>query len=117
LDLTVAPEIVPHTPVPVVCPKGEIDLAGSRELGSQLGELAGEPGIAAVLDLSNVTFLDSVGLGVILKGASRFRRQAKRLVIVVPPGQILRLLELSGFGDRLALASTREEAIAAAQVR
>jgi anti-sigma B factor antagonist len=107
-----------NTPdVPVVAPRGEIDLATSRELGSQLGELAGEPGIAAVLDLSEVTFLDSVGLGVVLKAAGRFRRQAKRLVIVVPPGQVLRLLELSGVGERLALASTRDEAIAAATVR
>jgi anti-sigma B factor antagonist len=101
----------------VITLKGEIDLASSRELGSQLGELAGDPGVAAVLDLSEVTFLDSVGLGVILKAASRFRRQAKRLVIVVPPGPVLRLLELSGVGTRLALARTLDEAIAAAQTR
>ena len=111
------PQIVPNTPVPVVAPRGEIDLAGSRELGSQLGEIAGEPGVAAVLDLSGVTFLDSVALGVILKAASRFRRQAKRLVIVAPPGPVLRLLELTGVGDRLALAGTRDEAITAARVR
>lgn len=111
------PSTVPDTPVPVVAPHGDIDLATSRELGSQLGEIAGEPGVAAVLDLSDVSFLDSVGLGVILKAAGRFRRQAKRLVIVVPPGPALRLIELSGLGERLALASTREEAIAAATVR
>ena len=102
---------------PVVAPRGEIDLATSRELGSQLGELAGEPGVAVVLDLSQVSFLDSVGLGVILKAAGRFRRQAKRLVIVVPPGPVLRLLELSGVGKGLALAETRQEAIAAATVQ
>jgi anti-sigma B factor antagonist len=113
----VPPEIIQNTPVPVVCPKGEIDLAGSRELGSQLGEVAGEPGVAAVLDLSQVTFLDSVAFGVILKAASRFRRQAKRLVIVAPPGPVLRIFELSGVSDRLALAETRAQAIEAARVR
>ena len=113
-----SPSTVSDTPeVPVVAPHGEIDLARSRELGSQLGELAGEPGVAAVLDLSDVSFLDSVGLGVILKAAGRFRRQAKRLVIVVPPGPVLRLLELSGVGKGLAIAGTRDEAIAAANVR
>lgn len=113
-----SPSTVPDTPeIPVVAPRGDIDLATSRELGSQLGELAGEPGVAAVLDLTHVSFLDSVGLGVILKAAGRFRRQAKRLVIVVPPGPSLRIIELSGLGERLALASTREEAMAAATVR
>jgi len=109
---------VSDTPqVPVLAPSGDIDLARSRELGAQLGELAGEPGVAAVLDLTEVSFLDSVGLGVILKASGRFRRQAKRLVIVAPHGPVLRLLELSGIGERLALAATREEAVAAASVR
>ncbi len=108
----------PEPAVPVVAPSGDIDLATSRDLGSQLGEIAGEPGVAVVLDLSQVTFMDSIGLGVVLKASSRFRRQAKRFVIVAPPGgQVLRLLELSGAGDRLALAASREEAIAAASVR
>jgi anti-anti-sigma factor len=111
------PSIVPNSPVPVVALRGELDLGKTRELGSQLGEIAGDPGVAAVLDLTDVTFLDSVALGVILKAASRFRRQAKRLVIVAPPGPVLRLLELSGVGERLALAETRDEAIAAARVR
>ena len=112
------PELMPHSPVPVVAPRGDIDLATSRDLGSQLGEIAGEPGVALVLDLTDVTFMDSVGLGVVLKASSRFRRQAKRFVIVAPPGgSVLRLLELSGVGDRIALAATREEAIAAARVR
>jgi anti-anti-sigma factor len=111
------PSIIKHTPVPVIALRGELDLATTRELGSQLGEIAGDPGVAAVLDLSEVSFLDSVALGVILKAASRFRRQAKRIVIVAPPGPVLRILELSGVGDRLALAGTRDEAIAAAQVR
>jgi anti-sigma B factor antagonist len=109
--------LTPDSPVPVVAPRGEIDLATSRDLGSQLGELAGEPGVAAILDLTEVTFMDSVGLGVVLKASSRFRRQAKRFVIVAPPGgSVTRLLELSGVGNRVALATTRDEALAAATV-
>lgn len=108
----------PDTPVPVIAPQGEIDLATSRDLGAQLGELAGEPGVAAVLDLTDVTFMDSIGLGVVLKASSRFRRQAKRFVIVAPPGgSVMRLLELSGVGNRVALATSREAGIAAASVR
>jgi anti-anti-sigma factor len=103
--------------VPVLAMSGTIDLATSRGLAAKLAELAGEPGSAAVLDLANVTFMDSMGLGVVLKAAGRFRRQAKRLVIVAPPGPVLRLLEMTAMDGRLALAATREEAIAAASVR
>jgi anti-sigma B factor antagonist len=107
----VPPVIVPNTPVPVVALRGDVDLTASRELGAQLGELAGDPGVGAVLDLTEVSFLDSVALGVILKGAGRFRRQAKRLAIVAPEGPVRRLLELSGVDDRLALAASRDDAI------
>lgn len=103
--------------VPVVALRGELDLAASRSLATKLGELAGTSGAAAVLDLSDVTFMDSVSLGVVLKAAGRFRRQAKRFVVVAPPGPVLRLLELSGVKDRLAVAGTREDAVAAASVR
>ena len=103
--------------VPVVAPRGAIDLSTSRELASQLGELSGEQGMAMVLDLTNVTFMDSIGLGVILKAAGRFRRQEKRVLIVAPDGPVQRLLELSGLKARLQLYAERDAAIAAARGR
>ena len=109
------PEIL--NDIPVVALRGELDLDTSRTLATQLNELAGVQGSAAVLDLSEVSFMDSVSLGVVMKAAGRFRRQAKRFVVVAPPGPVLRLLELSGVKDRLAVAGTREDAVAAASVR
>jgi anti-sigma B factor antagonist len=103
--------------IPVIALRGELDLVTSRSLATQLGELAGMPGTAAVLDLSEVSFMDSVNLGVVLKAAGRFRRQAKRFVVVAPPGPVQRLLELSGVSERLALAESLDDAMAAASVR
>src|SRR5688500_18942522 len=68
--------------VPIVAPKGALDLGTSRDLQCRLAELAGETAQEAILDLSGVSFIDSIGLGVVLKAASRFHRQAKRLFIV-----------------------------------
>jgi anti-sigma B factor antagonist len=101
--------------VPVVAPRGAIDLSTSRELASQLGELSGEQGVALVLDLTDVTFMDSIGLGVLLKAAGRFRRQEKRFLIVAQDGPVQRLLELSGLSERLQLYADRDEALAAAR--
>ena len=110
------PEILEND-VPVVALRGELDLDTTRSLAADLNQLAGLQGAAAILDLSEVSFIDSVSLGVIMKAAGRFRRQAKRFVVVAPPGPVLRMLELSGVGARLALAATRDEAVAAASVR
>ena len=101
--------------VPVLSPTGDLDLATARDLGTQLSELAGTPG-DAVLDLSNVGFMDSVGLGVVLKAVQRFRRQGKLLALVVPPeGSIARLLHFAGVTDRLTIEATRDDALARTQ--
>lgn len=100
--------------IPVVEATGDIDLASSRGLASRLGELAGAAG-NAVLDLTRVGFMDSVGLAVVLKAVSRFRRQDKLLVIVVPAGHnVRRLLELTGTTGRIPVEETREAALARA---
>ena len=96
--------------VPTVAPKGALDLATSRGLQNRLAELAGEAGQDAILDLSGVSFIDSVGLGVVLKAASRFHRQGKRLLIVAPSGPVHRILEFAGVSDRLPVVDSVDEA-------
>ena len=99
---------------PVVAPTGPLDLGTSRGLASHLGELAGTPG-DAVLDLSGVDFMDSIGLGVVLKAVNRFSRQGKQLHLVVPPdGNVARLLEMSGTRGYVSAAETRDAALALA---
>jgi anti-sigma B factor antagonist len=98
------------SPGPTVAPSGDLDLTNARELAARLSELAGASG-DAILDLSGVRFIDSTGLGVVLKGATRFHRQDKRLVLVVPEDSaVARVIELSGMRDRLAIVPTREDA-------
>jgi anti-anti-sigma factor len=96
--------------VPTIAPKGALDLASSRGLQTRLAELAGETGQDAILDLSGVSFIDSMGLGVVLKAASRFHRQSKRLLIVAPPGPVQRILEFAGVSDRLPVVESVDEA-------
>jgi anti-anti-sigma factor len=96
--------------VPTIAPKGALDLASSRGLQARMAELAGEHGNEAILDLSGVSFIDSVGLGVVLKAASRFHRQGKRLMIVAAPGPVHRILDFAGVTERLAVVQSVDEA-------
>jgi anti-sigma B factor antagonist len=105
------PDTAAAASVPVIAPRGNLDLETSRDLASRLSELAGSTG-DAVLDLTDVSFIDSIGLGVVVKSASRFQRQDKQLVIVVPEGGAPdRLLEFSGLGGRLSVVRSREAAL------
>jgi stage II sporulation protein AA (anti-sigma F factor antagonist) len=111
--------MTPEAPaVPVLAPAGDLDLHTSRELGSRLAELAGEPAGDAVLDLTALGFIDSIGLGVVLKGVNRFSRQGKRLLLVVPPGgNVARLFDFAGTRERVTIAATRDEALGLAAAR
>jgi anti-sigma B factor antagonist len=54
---------------------GELDMAAAFRLESEVDRILGAPGIAAlVLDLANVSFVDSAGLGSLLS----IREQASR---------------------------------------
>lgn len=103
--------------VPVLAPTGDLDLVTSRDLASRLAEMAGAPAGDAVLDLSGLNFMDSVGLGVVLKGVNRFSRQGKRLLLVVTPeGNVARLFDFAGTRERVTIVASRDEALGLATV-
>ncbi|WP_345464550.1 STAS domain-containing protein [Nocardioides marinquilinus] len=76
--------------------RGDIDLEVVHHLRVDLLEaLAGGPR-AIFVDLSEVTYMDSVGLGVLLSGWKRARAQDIALTTSPPTGQVRRALELMG---------------------
>jgi anti-sigma B factor antagonist len=65
----------------VVAPEGELDLATAPRLGAALVEAAGD-GDRVVLDLRRLTFVDSSGIGVILKFKRHFAVEGVRFGVV-----------------------------------
>jgi anti-anti-sigma factor len=80
---------------------GELDLTGTAHLLSQAENIAS--GAALALDLSGLSFMDSSGLKVLMNLERRSRREGWSLMIENPHGQVLRLLELCGFDQRLPI--------------
>ena len=70
---------------------GEVDLATAPQLNEALANILTESEI--LLDLSDLTFMDSSGVSTILAFA-RSRNGAGPLVMVDPPAEIERLFEL-----------------------
>jgi anti-anti-sigma factor len=85
----------PTRRVAVVAPRGELDLAGVERLRRALLE-ACEAQTLVVVDLADVTFMDSAALGVIVGGAKRLHRRGAALQVVNASGEPLRAIEMTG---------------------
>jgi len=78
----------------VVRVRGELDLATAPQLDEALGGI--DPGGHVVVDLSEVGFLDSSGLAVLLQARQRLGADGAELRLVVSRPSILRVLEVTG---------------------
>jgi len=72
---------------------GELDMAVEDELRVALAEVPGSDGAGIILDLSQLTFMDSRGLSVILETAAALQAPAQ-LVLRDPPETVRRLFEI-----------------------
>jgi len=97
----------------VIAPEGELDIARVGEFRTALSDAARE-GAAVVVDLSQVSFIDSSGLGALVELHNRLRRSRRQLAVIAPEGSATAvLLDLAGLRGRLPTSETRGAALAA----
>ncbi len=77
----------------VVAPSGEIDAATCEQLAQ---ELVAAPGSRLIVDLAQVTFLDSSGLGKLVVARRMALKDGGDLVVTRPTPFVLRVLEITG---------------------
>ena len=107
---------IDHDPIDrghLIVASGELDIAATPRLSTVLAMASASPGGRLVLDLSDVTFVDSTALGTILKAAAQFDDGGTLLAVVVPDGPVRRLLEMTNLTQRFRLFATRSAALAA----
>ena len=88
---------------------GEIDLSTVGDLESELRETVEAAPELLVLDLREVTFLDSSGLRLLLRLHGRQTERGDRLVIVQGARRVARVLELTGADQRLEVVADPSE--------
>jgi anti-anti-sigma factor len=92
--------------------RGEIDLANARAIGSLVAGAVPNDATGAVLDLSDVTYLDSSGVHLVFDLAERLVARQQRLALVVPEAsRIRRVLDLVNVRAVLPVALTAAEGI------
>jgi anti-sigma B factor antagonist len=83
----------------VVTPSGEVDLGTAGQLRSAL-QRSREAG-PVVLDLRDVTFMDSVGLGLVIEEHRRAEREGDDFRLRRGPENVQRLFDMTGLSPRL----------------
>jgi len=89
----------------VVVPKREVDFVTAPALNAELDRAIADGSSRVVVDLCDVTFMDSSGAHVLLDASKRLRALGRGFSVICQRGSISRLLELLGLGDRLAVHS------------
>jgi anti-sigma B factor antagonist len=97
-----------HAPsIARVIVRGELDLASAPQLDDALSEAA-SGSVAVILDLSELTFMDSSGLHAILTARARMAAADCRLVLLKGCRQVQRIFEVTGVDRVLEFVSVRD---------
>jgi len=96
----------------VLAVSGELDLATAPELRERLGAAVDSGMTRVVVDLHDVTFMDSVGLAAVLHARSRLGASGRLALVVAPDSYAQLVLEITGMPRALAIFADRDAAIA-----
>jgi anti-sigma B factor antagonist len=93
----------------VISVSGELDLASSGGLEDTFVDLGDSKPTFIILDLSEVEFMDSAGLAVVVRAHQRAQSSGTRFALVTGSPQVRRLLSLTRMDERMTVAQTSEE--------
>jgi anti-anti-sigma factor len=98
--------------VAVVVMAGELDVAGSGLLERELERIAvdHEPR-RIVLDMSELDFMDSTGLRLVVLANQRAAAAGRQLTLVKGPTDVHRVFEITRMTDRLQFVDSAAEAM------
>jgi anti-sigma B factor antagonist len=100
--------------IQIVSVSGEVDLSSAHRLREVIWRAkvqadANSPRV--IVDLSEVEFMDTAVLGVLLEECNAIRQSDGRLCLVVRQGPITRLLEVTGLSELFDLYAELDAAV------
>jgi anti-sigma B factor antagonist len=97
--------------VPVVVLRGELDFDEAPTFGRVLEELLAEGEHEVVVDLSDLTFIDSSGISVLVGAARAAAAEQGTLVVAAPRRQVQRVFDIVSLSDLVAVEPSLESAL------
>ncbi|MEO5709558.1 MAG: STAS domain-containing protein [Nocardioidaceae bacterium] len=94
----------------VLSPHGEIDFATGPQLKDAITELLVAGDVRLVIDLLDVDFIESTGLGALIGGRRRAHALKGSLVLVCTEQQVLKIFRITGLDKVFTIHETVEAA-------
>ncbi|MBU8908759.1 STAS domain-containing protein [Desertibacillus haloalkaliphilus] len=89
---------------------GEVDAYTAPELRKQLLPLTEEEGQVVVVDLSELTYIDSTGLGIFIGALKSSHQHQSKLKLVGVRSRVKRLFTITGLDEVIDIDEERERA-------
>ncbi|MGO9489846.1 MAG: STAS domain-containing protein [Solirubrobacteraceae bacterium] len=89
--------------------QGELDMANASLLQGAIEEEKLQDTKTVVLDLEQLTFLDSTGLRIILSAREMCWRRGQEFAVTPGSQQVQRLLSVTGVGEHLRTLASADE--------
>jgi len=93
----------------VITVSGEVDLATSPDLDAAIIAGLDSGAVSLVVDLTDVSFMDSSGLGVIVRGLKRCREADKDLDLVITNERVLKVFSITGLDQVIPIHDSLED--------
>jgi anti-sigma B factor antagonist len=93
--------------------RGEVELATAPALTAAVEDGIRRSSGAFAVDLAAVDFLDSTGIHCLVRARALLGRDDRPLVLICPPGNVRRVLELAAIDELVPIYGSRDELLRA----
>jgi anti-sigma B factor antagonist len=96
----------------LIAVRGEVHVSTAPEFSERLNDAIAKGMTGVVIDMTNVEFIDSTGLSVLLNALRRVTRNQGSLALAVSNPTVLRLFEITRLDSTFDISPDRAAAIA-----
>ena len=89
----------------VIRVRGEVDVSNKDELNAAIADAQAADAHEVEVDLTEVSYIDSSGIGVLVAAAHRASDSGTRFFVSHPQRNVARVLSMLGMGEELGLVS------------
>ena len=91
---------------------GEIDVYTAPKLRDKISELVGQGHHSLIIDMENVDFIDSTGLGVLVGGLKKVRAHDGSMRLICNQERLLKIFRITGLAKVFVIHSSQADALA-----